>query len=94
MTSQYGAKRCVLDKQGYNARTRIYTPMRLGTHMHARTRAHAHKYVILIALPRQQRFADALHCYVIHTLPVLLTLICWDCGFESRRGQGCLFFVL
>jgi hypothetical protein len=20
-------------------------------------------------------------------------LACWDCGFESRRGHGCLFFV-
>ena len=34
--------------------------------------AHTQKYVILIAFPRQQWFANALHCYVIRRLPVLL----------------------
>jgi hypothetical protein len=23
----------------------------------------------------------------------LQPLACWDCGFESRRGHGCLFVV-
>jgi hypothetical protein len=23
----------------------------------------------------------------------LRPLACWDCGFESRRGHGCLFLV-
>jgi hypothetical protein len=39
-------------------RMRIYTPTRPGTHMHARTRKHAHTdiYIILIAFPQQQWF--------------------------------------
>ena len=42
----------------------------------ARTGTHAHtdKYVILIAFPRQQWFANASQCYVIRTLHVLLLL--------------------
>jgi len=26
-------------------------------------------------------------------LASVLPLACWDCGFESRRGQGCLSLV-
>jgi hypothetical protein len=39
---------------------RMHTPTRLGTHMHARTRKHAHtgQYVILIAFPQQQLFHE------------------------------------
>ena len=50
MTSQYGA---------YALRAglaRLFARMRPGTHMHARTRKHAHtdQYVILTAFPQQQ----------------------------------------
>ena len=41
-------------------------------YMHARTHAHADQYVILIAFPRQQWFANAPQCCFTRTLPVLL----------------------
>jgi hypothetical protein len=39
-------------------------------YMYART----HKYVICIALPRQQWFGNASHCYVVRTLSALFEL--------------------
>ena len=47
-------------------------------HAHAHTpgqanaRAHTHKYLIFIAFPRKQCFANAPHCYVIRELSVCL----------------------
>ena len=38
-------------------------------------RAHTHKYVILIAFPRQQRFANAPQYYVIRRLHVLFIFV-------------------
>ena len=45
--------------------------------MHTPTHTHTHtltKYVILnVAFPRQKIFANALHCYFVRTLPVVLS---------------------
>ena len=51
----------------------MQTPTRPGTRTHARTHTHAQKYLILIDFTRQQWFANAPQCYVIRTLPVLLS---------------------
>jgi hypothetical protein len=58
MTSQYGAYALRAGLERSHARMRMHTPARLGTHIHARTRKHAHtgQYVILIAFPQQQWF--------------------------------------
>ena len=58
MTSQYGAYALRAGLARLYARMRMHTPTRPGTHMHARTRKHAHtgQYAILIAFPQQQRF--------------------------------------
>jgi hypothetical protein len=46
---------------------------RARSHTHTHTHTHTHKYVILIAFPLQQWFANAPQCYVLHTLPVLFS---------------------
>jgi hypothetical protein len=71
MTSQYG----VYALHAGLARLQALMPMHTipGTHMHARTRIHAHtdQYVILIAFPHgNSAFANAPQCYVKRTLPV------------------------
>ena len=60
MTSQYGAYALRAGLARLYVRMRMHTPTRLGTHMHARTRKHAHtgKLVILIVFPQQQRFRE------------------------------------
>ena len=60
MTSQYGAYALHAGLARLYARMRMHTPTRPGTHMHARTRKHAHtdQYVILIAFPQQQWFRE------------------------------------
>ena len=49
ITSQYGAYALRAGLARLYARMRMHTPTRPGTHMHARTRKHAHtdEYVIL-----------------------------------------------
>ena len=56
MTSQYGAYALHARLARLYTRMRMHTPTCPGTHMHARTHAHAHtrQYVILIAFPQQQ----------------------------------------
>ena len=76
MTSQYGAYALRAGLARLYARMRTHTPTCPGTHMHARTRKHAHtnQYVILIAFPQQQWFrerASVLRLY-IHCLYCLL----------------------
>ena len=58
MTSQYGTYALRAAWQGYMHVIRMHMPTRPGTHMHARTRKHAHtgQYVIFIAFPQQQWF--------------------------------------
>ena len=60
MTSQYGAYALHAGLARPHAHMRMHTPTRPGTHMHARTRKHAHtdQYVILIAFPQQQWFRE------------------------------------
>jgi hypothetical protein len=73
MTSQYGAYAFRAGLTGLYARMRIHTPTRPGTHMHARTRKHAHtdQCVIFIAFPQQQWFRERASV----PLPVLLNSI-------------------
>ena len=61
----------MLDKQGY-MHARACTRPRVRANASART--HTHEYVIVIAFPRQQWFANAPQCYLIRPLPVCLTL--------------------
>jgi hypothetical protein len=58
MTSQYGAYALGAGLSRLCTRTRMHTPTRPGTCMHARTHKHAHtdQYVILTAFPQQQWF--------------------------------------
>ena len=60
MTSQHGAYALRAGLARLYARMRMHTPTRPGTHMHARTRKHAHtdQYVILIAFLQQQWFRE------------------------------------
>jgi hypothetical protein len=60
MTSKYGAYALHAELARLYACMRMHTPTRPGTHMHARTRKHAHtdQYVILIAFPQQQWFRE------------------------------------
>ena len=55
MTSQHGAYVLRAGLARLYARMRMHTPTRLGTHMHTRTRKHAHtdQYVILIVFAQQ-----------------------------------------
>jgi hypothetical protein len=50
------------------------------------THTHTDKYVIFIAIPRQQWFANASPCYVIHTLSVLLCCGSLDSVLEALQG--------
>ena len=67
MTSQYGAYALRAGLARLYARMRINTPTRPGTHMHARTRKHAHtdQHVILVAFPLQEwlRERASVLCY-------------------------------
>ena len=65
----------MLDKKGY-MHARACTRPRARANAHAR--AHS-KYVIFIALTRQQSFANASHCYVIRTLSVLCDCVVLVC---------------
>jgi hypothetical protein len=60
MTSQHGAYALRAGLARLYARMHMHMPTRSGTHMHARTRKHAHtgQYVILIAFPQQQWFRE------------------------------------
>ena len=60
MTSQYGAYSLPAAK----ARLRACTRPRARANSRTRAITHTHVYVILIAFPRQQRFANAPQCYV------------------------------
>ena len=57
---------------------------------HTHTYTHTDKYVILIALPLQQCFAIAPHCYVIYTLPVVFMIVTInrEYFFECRQAIG------
>ena len=59
---------CMLDMQGY---------------MHTRVRAHARTHIQIVnrtAFPRQQWFANAPQCYVLHTLSVRLVVFKETCS--------------
>jgi hypothetical protein len=60
MTSQYGAYALRAGLARLHARICTHKPTRPGTHMHARTRKHAHadQYVTLFAFPQQQWFRE------------------------------------
>jgi hypothetical protein len=60
MTSQYGAYALRAGLARLYARMNMYSPTRPGTHMHARTRKHAHadQCIILIAFLQQQWFRE------------------------------------
>jgi hypothetical protein len=60
----------ISEATGTHAHTHAHAPGHTRTHTHTHT--HTNKYVILIVLPLQQRFANVCQCYVIRTLPVLL----------------------
>ena len=62
---------CMLDKQAY---MHVHTCTRPRVRVHALTHAHTDQWVILIAFPRQQLFANAPQCYVVRTLPVFFYL--------------------
>jgi collagenase-like PrtC family protease len=67
MTSKYGAYALCVGLARLYARMRMNTPTRPDTHIHARTRKHAHtdQYVILNAFPQQQWFREraSMICY-------------------------------
>jgi hypothetical protein len=76
MTSQYGAYALRAGLAKLYELMRMHTPTRRSTHMHARTRKHAHtdQYVILIAFPLQQWFLE--HASVLrYTYIVVLLLL-------------------
>jgi hypothetical protein len=60
MTSQHGAYALRAGLARLYARMRKHTPTGPSTHMHARTRKHAHtdQYVMLFAFPQQQWFRE------------------------------------
>ena len=53
----------------------VHTSSRLDRHGHMHARVHTHKYVIFIAFPRQQLYANAPQCYVTRTMSVLFKCI-------------------
>ena len=75
VTTQYDAYALHVDNQGCT-RTRMCTHTHTHAHTYLGNHTHTHtdKYAILIAFLRQQWFAKAPQCYVVRTLPVLLTL--------------------
>jgi hypothetical protein len=81
MTSQYGAYALRAGLARLHVLMRMHTPVRLGTHMHARMRKHAHtgQYVILNAFPQQQRFrkrASMLRYTYIACIVIFLNSLC------------------
>jgi hypothetical protein len=56
------------------------------------TRARTHKYVIFIAFPRGQLFANA-PCYVIRTLPVLFLVSLISLFFYRRSTERCVYLA-
>ena len=70
--SYYGAYK--LHAIRLQARTHADAHVSAPGHTHVGARARRHKYIIRIAFPRQQWFSNALHCYVMRTLLVLLLL--------------------
>jgi hypothetical protein len=88
MTSQYGA---------YALRAglaRLYErmPTRPVTHMHARTRKHAHtdQYVILFAFSRQQWFQEraSMLRYTYIACLVIIRTECVACALRTKRFKG------
>ena len=75
MMSQYGAYVLHAGLAGIHALMRMHTPTRPSTHMRARTSTHAHtdQQAVLIAFPRQKRFANAPQICVIRTLACLVS---------------------
>jgi hypothetical protein len=61
MTSQYCAYELHAGSTKLYARARTHT--RLGISMHAPARTHTQKYVVFIAFPRQELFANASEYY-------------------------------
>jgi hypothetical protein len=88
MTSQHGAYALRAGIASPYARMRIHKPKLSGTHMHARTRKHAHTghYVILIAFPQQQWYVNAPHCYRIRTLLVLWITWCSSRFYKAQNS--------
>jgi hypothetical protein len=71
MTSPYGAYELRAGLAMLYAHKRMHTPTRPCTHVHARRSMHTDQYIILIALPQQQRFrerASMLRCTYIACL--------------------------
>ena len=85
MTSQYGAYASHAGLARLHARMRMHTPTRPGTHMHARTRKHAHtdQYVILIAFPQPQWFRERASM-LRYTYIVCLVTFIWRCAKYSQ----------
>jgi hypothetical protein len=78
MTSQYGAYALRAGLARLYARMRIHTLSRPGTHMHVRTRKHAHTdlYVILTAFPLQQWFCERASMLSYTYLAYLVCVCC------------------
>ena len=102
MTSQYGAYALRAGLARLSARMRMHTATRSGTHVHARTRKHAHtgKYVILMVFPRQQWFHERasmlrytyMACHVALTSTIthftfIITALHSYCNFHRTSTQ-------
>jgi hypothetical protein len=84
----------MLDKQGY-MHSRPWTRQRIRTRTRARAWTHTHKYVIRIAFPRQQWFANAPQCYIIRTLPCYVWSS-WELprSTEAKQVYLCMYKVV
>ena len=82
MTSKYGAYALRAGLAGLYARMGMHMPTRPSTHMHARTRKHAHtdQFIILIAFPQQQWFHERVlvlrYTYIASLVTFKLSTIC------------------
>jgi hypothetical protein len=71
MTSQYGAYTLRAGLAGLYVRMRMHTATRPSTHMHARTRKHAHTDQYVMLFHSNNGYTKAPQYYVIRTLPIL-----------------------
>ena len=91
-TSQYGAYALRAGLARLWARVHMNTPTRPGTHMHARTRKHAHtgKYVLLTAFPHQQWFRER-SSMLRYTYIACVIIFCLQNNFASVGYDKLLF---
>jgi len=83
----------------------IHTYTRIHTYVHTHTYIHTYIITYIHTRPRTHTHTHArahthTHTHTHKPIPTairrgvgLLPLACWDCGFESRRGHGCLSVV-